>query len=408
MFRPYRELLGRPGAAAFSAAGFVARMPISMLGIGIVLMVSATSGSYGLAGAVAACYLLVQSLAAPQLARLVDRLGQARVLRPALSAHVGGLCGLVALALAGAPAWTLFVAASVMGAAMVGVGLLVRARWAAQLSGTSQLHTAYALESVADETVFVLGPVLVTLLATRVAPAVGLLAVAALAITGTLALAHLRSTEPAPSGAAHRGGGAVLHSGGMRVLFSTFTALGGVFGSTEVIAVAFTAERGEAGAAGLVLAAFAAGSMLAGLGYGAVRWRLPAATRLLASVLFLTIAVVPFALATSVPTLAVAMAVAGVGISPTVVTGFGMAETLVPTARLTEGLTWLTTGLGFGAAGGAWAAGAAIDAYGGHRAFWVTVGFALLAAVLALAGSGALRSAQARRPSSPALGRSPV
>jgi len=402
LFRPYRELLALPGAVSFSIAGFLARMPLSMLGIGTVLMVSATSGSYALAGAVAACLVLVQSLAAPQLARLVDRLGQARVLRPAVVVHAAGLCGLVGLAVGQAPAWTLFVAASVAGASMVGVSSLVRARWAAQLSGpgrlgsTARLQTAYAWESVAEETIFVVGPVLVTVLATRVAPAAGLLTVATLAVTGSFALARLRDTEPPASGVSHRGGTAALRSGGMAVLFATFTALGGVFGSTEVIAVAFTAERGEAGAAGLVLAAFAGSSMLAGLAYGAVHWRRPAGFRFLVSVLFVAVAVVPFALVTSVPALAVATAVAGMGISPTIVAGFGMAETLVPAARLTEGLTWLTTGLGFGAAAGAWAAGAAIDAYGGHHAFWVAVGSGVLAGVVALAGSRELRSAPGR------------
>ena len=83
MLSPYRDILTRPGALAFSASGVLARLPMSMVGIGIVLMVSALYGSYGLAGRVSAVYVIAQALCSPQLARFVDRYGQARVMRPA-------------------------------------------------------------------------------------------------------------------------------------------------------------------------------------------------------------------------------------------------------------------------------------------------------------------------------------
>jgi len=108
---PYREVLRVPGAVAFVVAGLVARLPISMQTLGVVLLVRATTGSYALAGAVSATFALAQALLAPLLGRLVDRHGQARVLLPALLLYAAGLGGLVTLALAGAPSWTLFPAA---------------------------------------------------------------------------------------------------------------------------------------------------------------------------------------------------------------------------------------------------------------------------------------------------------
>ena len=73
---PYLEILRLPGALAFSAAGFLARMPMSMFSLGTVLLVAATTGRYGLAGLVAAVGAVGYALGAPQIARLIDRFGQ--------------------------------------------------------------------------------------------------------------------------------------------------------------------------------------------------------------------------------------------------------------------------------------------------------------------------------------------
>ena len=122
-----------------------------------------------------------------------------------------------------------------------------------------------------DEVVFIVGPLLVTVLATQVKPAAGLLSAAVFALVGGLVLAALRRTEPPVTQAANAGGGrSLLQVPGMLVLISTFVFVGAIFGSAEVVAVAFTDERGAPEAAGAVLACFALGSMLAGLGYGLI------------------------------------------------------------------------------------------------------------------------------------------
>src|SRR6188768_4282531 len=127
MLQPYRDVLTRPGALAFSGAGVLARLPMSMVGIGIVLMISALYGSYGLAGRVSAVYVVAQALCSPQLARLVDRHGQARVMRPAVAVASVGLVTLVVAARADSNPWLLYVAAAVTGAAVGSFGSLVRA-----------------------------------------------------------------------------------------------------------------------------------------------------------------------------------------------------------------------------------------------------------------------------------------
>ena len=94
---PYRELLSTPGGKVFSGAAFVARMPIAMIGLGIVLLVVSEEDRYGLAGAVSATFALVNAVAAPVIARLIDRLGQTRVLVPAVALYAGFLSLFVVL-----------------------------------------------------------------------------------------------------------------------------------------------------------------------------------------------------------------------------------------------------------------------------------------------------------------------
>jgi len=122
VLRPYVDILATPGARTFSAAGFVARMPISMVGLGIVLLVSRETGSYALAGVLSAVFAVVNAGGAPVLARLVDRYGQRRVSLPAIAVHSVGLSALVALVELGAPSWTYFLAAVVSAAAFPSIG----------------------------------------------------------------------------------------------------------------------------------------------------------------------------------------------------------------------------------------------------------------------------------------------
>jgi MFS family permease len=388
MLGVYRRVLQVPGGAAFSAAGFVARLPMSMQTLGVVLLVAATSGSYGLAGAVSATLALAQALFSPVLGRLVDRLGQARMLVSSLAAHTVGLGALVSLALARAPAWTLFPAAAVYGASYSQPGSLVRARWSHVLGGTPLLPTALSLESVIDEVVFVVGPVLVTTLATRVAPASGLLAAYGFTLAGSVALAVQRRTEPPPHPPGDSGRRPpALTAPGVPVLVLAAAALGAVFGSVEVAAVAFTAERGQPAAAGIVLALLAAGSLLAGLWYGTVRWRASPQRRFVVGVLLLAAATVPLPLAPGVAALAALAFLGGGAISPALIAGFALLDRLVPVPSRTEGLAWFSTGIGIGLALSSSAAGQVVDAAGGRAALGVTVAGGALAALVVLAGA---------------------
>ncbi|EYR63360.1 major facilitator transporter [Actinotalea ferrariae CF5-4] len=398
MLQPYRTVLSRPGTLAFSAAGVVARMPMSMVAIGIVLMVSDLYGSYGLAGQVAAAHVVAHAVCAPQLARLVDRHGQARVMRPAVTFAAASLAALVAVASVGGPVPLLFLTAALSGATAGSVGALVRARWSHALDDPREVHTAYSLESALDELVFVVGPIVVTLLATTLAPQSGLVLPVVAMLLGGLAFLAQRRTEP-PTALHDVSGGRldVLRSAGMIVLVVVFVAMGAIFGATDVATVAFAEEQGRKGLAGVVLAAFALGSLLSGLGYGVRHWVAPLWRRFVLSVVLLALGVSLFFVVESLLALAAVMFVTGFAIAPSLITGNGLVQELVAPGRLTEGLTWVSTALGAGVAVGASVGGALIDRDGASGGFLVVVAAAVTAVVAALAGSRTLR----RGPGSP-------
>ncbi len=396
---PYVDVLRLPGAATFSAAGFFARLPMSMIGIGTVLMVQTLYGSYATAGRVAAVLVVAQAVVAPQIARLVDRAGQHRVMVPMLVTTTVALLGLAVAAVLGAPEWVLWVLAAVGGASQGSYGSLSRARWSHAVRDSGRLHTAYAWESALDELVFVVGPVLATLLATGVTAWAGLSVAVVVGGTGAAwFLAQRRTEPPVRSGTSAAAApdaeglppavapptGSAIRMPGMPLLALVFVGMGVMFGSSDVATVAFAEEQGAKGQAGLVLGCFALGSMLAGLGYGARHWLAPLSRRFAITACVLAAGVTLFLLVQNLLVLAAVMFVAGIGIAPTLINGNALVQALVAPHQLTEGLTWVGTSLGVGVSVGSWLAGVRIDAVDSHAGFFVTMAGGWTCALLAL------------------------
>ncbi|TNM70170.1 MFS transporter [Streptomyces sp. NP160] len=434
MRNPYREVLRTPGAPAFVTAGLLARLPISMYGLVYVFLVEEATGSYGAAGAVAAAASVASALGAPVLSRLVDRLGQARVAVPALAVHTAGILGVLAAAHTGAHALVIGLAAALAGATFTSWGSLVRARWAWALrdpADAPRLHPAFSLESVLDEVTFTVGPPLATVLAVAVSPSAALATALAATVAGGTALVVQRGTEPpsersravergtatplpttptpttttttttttsaAGSGgvraAARRavaGAVGVMEHAGMRALATAFVATGVVFGSVEVIAVAFTAERGAPAAAGVVLALYSVGSLLAGLVFGAVTWRGSLPRRFRLGAVGMAVLIAPVATSGTIPALAATLFLSGIAISPTLISGNALVAQLVAPRQLTEGLAWVGTSLGLGVSLGAAVAGRIIDGPGPQPALLLPVAAAVAAAVVVVACSRVL------------------
>ncbi|MFR0356733.1 MFS transporter [Streptomyces sediminimaris] len=367
---PYRALFAVPGTKGFSAAGLLGRMPLSMMGIGVVTMVSELTGRYGLAGALSATIALAAAAIGPQISRLVDRHGQRRVLRPATLVALSAAAGLLLAAHLGWPDRVLFACAAGIGS-VPSLGAMVRARWAALYAGTPRLHTAYSFESVVDEVCFILGPIISIGLSTAWFPEAGPLLAACFLAAGVFWLTAQRATEPRPHPRAKHGGGTALSSPGLQVLVATFAATGAVFGAVDVVTVAFADERGHKAAASLVLALYAGGSCVAGVVFGLLHLAGAPARRWLLGVCAMGVSMIPLLLVGNLPLLAVALFVAGLTIAPTMITTMSLIEEHVPRTQLTEGMTWVSTGLAVGVALGSSVAGWVIDAAGARAGYGV-------------------------------------
>jgi MFS family permease len=393
---PYAEILSIPRAWQFSVAGIIGRMPMSMAGLGMVLLISAATGRYAVAGAVSAAASLGVAACAPQFGRLVDRYGQRRVIVPMAATFAAGIAGLILAVQLGAPSWTYFPPGIVAGATMPALGPMSRARWTVLLAGSPRLHTAFSLESVADELCFVIGPASVTVLATQVHPAAGICTAAVLCLAGTLWFASQRETEP-PATALHpppellrsgRGTArrARLASPALAILMPVYLFLGAMFVTVDLSTVAFAAHFGHKSLAGFILGTYALGSATGGLWYGARTWNAPAARRL---ALTLTLTVAGVCTFWAMPNLAALIAViflCGLTIAPTLIAGYSLLESTAQPGRITEAMSWLSTGIYVGAAAGSTAAGLVLDALGPREGYAFAACCGCLAAVTYLAG----------------------
>jgi MFS family permease len=377
----YRRVFGYPGAFAFSATGLVARLPISMMTLGIVLVVSSLTGSYGLAGQVSAAYIVGNAAFAVPHGRLADRFGQGLVLY--VDSVVFALAsGLMIVSIT--DDWALpapHLLGVVAGASIPQVGAMVRGRWAHLLTSDSERHTAFAVEGVADEVVFVVGPALVTFLSTVYAPQTGLVVAVVVGTAGTVGLALQRRTEPP----AHPRDPDAVRSPMPWTLLAPLTvgavASGSMFGALEVATVAFADDAGHKPLSGLMLGAFSLGSLLAGVATGALVWRRPPLLRARIGLSFLAVATLMLPFLPGLVVATGALFVTGLALAPTLITLFALIETSTPRSRLNEAMGFVQTGVSAGIAPGAWLAGLAADAHGGASAYWVCTVSAALAAV---------------------------
>lgn len=395
MPNPYAEIFRAPGAKGFATAGFVARMPMAMAPIGIVAMLSQTHGEFWLAGAVSATYALANALFAPQISRVVDRLGQSRVLIPTTVVAVAAFAVLMLAAYQHWPIWTLFVAA-LAAALMPSYPAMIRARWSELFRDRPELNTAFAFESSADELVYIAGASLSVGLAVALFPEAGLLASTLFLALGGLAFIAQRRTEPAPSPASAGSGQSAIRQRPVQIITLALIFVGAIFATAEVSAVAITEKLGEPGAASLVIGVYAVGSFVVGLIVGALNLKLALEKQLAIALAIIAVTAWPLLFVDSVVTLALAVFASGVAISPTFITAFGLIERRVPAAMLTEGITWVMTGIGIGMALGSFVTGWVVDTYGASNGFIVSVVSGALALLTVLLGQRTLAGRGAR------------
>lgn len=356
----YRELLSGSETRRVIAWGLVARMPMGMLALGLVLLVRGAGGSYAAAGAISAANALAIALAAPIGGRLVDRYGPARVLAVYGALHPAALIAMVALAWADTSIWAVGAAATLAGFVYPPVGSAVRVLWSSLAPHEPLRSKAFALEATLQELVFVAGPLVVGVLTALLTSSAGMVGTAAISIVGVFGFTALAVVRSAPAGEHHHEDSHFLRA--LRpptvrqiVIFSL--GYGITFGAVEVALPAFAEGHGGRELGALALAAWSCGSLVGGFLAGLLPPGDPMRRLRIASVIFLGVLVLPM-LAPSMPVMMATMFVVGLPIAPSFAITYAMVQEAAMRGTQAEVFGWLTTstvvGVAAGAAAGGW------------------------------------------------------
>jgi MFS family permease len=384
----YRALFATPFVRRLVLSGLLARLPIGMVPLALLLLVRERGGSYAAAGLVSGAYFVAAGIGAPVAGRLLDRRGHTRILLPRAVIFPGLLAGACALALADAPLWAIGACAAAAGALLPPVGSSLRSLWPRLFGGAELRAAAYALEASLQEIFFVVGPLLVALLTAAASPVA---AIAVAAAAGGIGTAIVALTEPVrawrPEEERHSSLLGALDSAGVRTIVLLAGCLGLGFGGTEVGMPAFAEDHGGAELGSIPLACFAGGSLVGGLvagalGTGSALRLLRLGTALLAVGLALPL------LGWSLSSMAVLAFVAGLPIAPAVMAAYGLVDAVARRGTAAEAFAWISTAVSIGVAAGTAVGGALVDAYGVRAAFGLGIGAACLAALLAAGGPG--------------------
>ncbi len=386
----------------FLPLGLLAKLPLAMGQLGVLLLVADRTGSYGTGGLAAAAIGLGSALGAPVAGALADRFGQRAVLVVGGVVYAAGMAGVVAATETGAGTPWLLGSAAAAGLFAPQIGPLARVRWVALVKRapvhdrSRRLTEAFAVESATDEISFVAGPALVGVLATAAGPQVGPLVTAALSLTvvvafglhPTAALVHPRAARSAEG---QRRGRVPLPRGVViATLLLAGSLLGLVFGGTQVGVTSLAAGLGRPGTAGLVYALLGVGSALAGLASAGLPARFGLADRLVAFAAALAVLSLPLLLVGSIRWAAAAVLLLGCAVAPYLIVLYALVERATPFERAATVMTMLSSAVIVGYAAGSSGAGLLADA-GGHRAaLAVPVAAGWCALLLALVARGRL------------------
>lgn len=408
-----RAFFTRPHVAAFFAAAMLGRLSYATVGLALILRVQSATGSYSVAAAAAVAYGLTAALLAPLRARLVDGWGRRRAL-PSLT--TGTVLSLVSIALVSPPpgegrCW-LVVLSGLAGCLVPPLGPVTRGVWADVAEGEGELRTAYSIDTVAEEGLFTLGPLVVGVVVAIADARTALLLTALLMFVGTGAMVR----SPLLRGAAADSHGdegpsappgppvtSLLRRPAFTTLLIVLFGVGAALGGVELAAIAATRARGAA-STGAVLAALSLGSAAGGTVYGARAWRGAAPAHLVVLCGALTAGLAALTALAGTPLLVFGTAVLalGVGVSPLLVAAYTSADDLSDLGTRTQASTLVGTVNNLGIAGGTAMTGIVLGHGGPARALLVsalTMGATAVAATThrSAAGRAVVASADGSR-----------
>jgi MFS family permease len=349
-----------PYARAAFAASLVGRLCYGIVSLSLMLELTAGGRNYRFAGFVMALFGLAVVLASPVRAWMVDRHGPRRALPPMAAGFAAALVALALIPAGSGPGDTaIAVLAVAAGIAAPPLGVVMRTLWSALIDDRSLLQTAYSLDGVAEELLYVTGPVITGVITLAAKPAIGLVVTAALAVAGTVLFLRSpalgRHWSPAARPPTTTSDLAAAEPGAGRAILALALATGAIglcLGGLGLVIVAFGQSRHDPAALAWIEAALSAGSALGGLGYGAVAWRTSARHRLVLLAVGLAVILLPAAFSPSLPALALLVGLAGMLVSPALATAYVLTASLAsPGARNRAG-NWVNSGYNAGSSAG--------------------------------------------------------
>jgi MFS family permease len=386
VFTRYRTVLAAPGARRLYATGVLARLPQGMSTLSILLLVHHATRSYAVAGLAVGASALSTAAAGPLQGRLVDRLGRTRVLAPCALAQAGLFVTLVLAARAHAPGGASVVIAGAVGAAQPAIAPSVRALLGSVVTDQDARESAYALESVIQELIFIVGPLLAGVVIAVGSPSLALLICASVVVLGTALFVSSPASRVA-RGPAPRGHDALLRSHPkLRTLLAPVALMGVSIGATEVGLPSLALHAGSRASSALLLAMWSVGSMIGGLAYGSRRWRSSLPDRYRELLAVAVVCALPLVFARSIPAGLVGALLSGLTVAPVFSCQYALVGRVVSDGTQTEAFTWVSAALVAGVAGGSTLAGLLIDGLGVSGPFVLTC---TALAVAALTATGA-------------------
>ncbi|WP_406433901.1 MFS transporter [Streptomyces sp. NBC_00631] len=386
----YLEILRARHAARLLTGTLVGRLPNATAALAIVLFVRAQGGTYSLAGALAAVYGVANAVGQPVLGRLVDLYGQPRVQLPAAFASAVGMAVFAFAGTGSLPVASAAVAAAGLCAPPLEGGL--RALWPSVLGAEERVHTAYAMDAVAQEVMFTVGPLLVTLCVSLWSAQAALLVVNVVGVLGALSVVvspPSRAWRSAPREAHWLG---ALRSSGLLALLAAFLFVGMALGSITVASVPYADGHGGDVVYGWLMAALGLGALVGGTVYGSRQWTGEPARRLRALVALLAVCYLPLMLMPGAVAMVLLTVLAGVFLAPAIACAFVLVDRHAPSGTVTEAFSWLVTTFTVGASVGTGLAGPVVEAGGVLWGFAVP-GAAGAVSLLVLAVTGRVLAA---------------
>ncbi len=376
----------KPHALSTVGFGALGRIPMAMNTVAIVFLVSDVRDSFALAGLTSAFYTLSGAIFSPRVGKLADQYGTRSVLLPVTAINAVATLGL--LYFIDHSTIGLLLLAAVCGATFPNIGSYTRTRWSRSIDDQKELSSALSLESVFDETAFVVGPALAGFLLSLYGSRSPLLAGIVFLVIGGVGLA-LTSTDHGGFERVHddhtRG---ILAIPYVKSLLLSLIALGLLFGSNFVVIIAVAKEAGRVSEGGLWVGLYPIGSTISGLIYGFIHWKISSSIRYTVSLAVMTVCTSGILFFQDLDTIVFWIIISGVAIGPALISANAYMKELVPLSRLNEAFAFVSAALSIGVTIGSTSAGLIVEKFDGWTGFYFMTAATALATLISCFGWG--------------------